>query len=79
MKFRIDLDITPEEFRRVMGWPDVQELHKEMLDQARQKLAEDGLDPTTMLKLFSGGSIDQFQRMMQMVSGYGRKDNNEDG
>lgn len=79
MKFRVDLDITPEEFRRVMGWPDVEELHKEMLDQARQKLAEDGVDPTLMLKLFSGSSLDQFQRMMQMVSGFGAKNKNEDG
>lgn len=79
MKFRIDLDITPEELRRVMGLPDVQELHQEMLDKLRQNIEIDGFDPAAMMKLYTTGSVDQLQKMvLKMMSGYRSPDNNKD-
>ncbi|MEH6823129.1 MAG: DUF6489 family protein [Motiliproteus sp.] len=79
MKFSIDLDLTPEEFRRVLGLPDVQELHKEMLSKVREQMDAEGFDPAAMFKLYTGGSVDQLQRMMmQLMSGYGSINNNKD-
>ena len=71
MKFSIDLDITPEEFRRVLGLPDVQELHQEMLAKVREQMSAEGFDPAAMFKLYTSGSVDQLQRMMmQLMSTY---------
>lgn len=79
MKFRIDLDITPEELRRVLGWPDVQELQKEMLVKVRENIESEGFDPTSIMKLYTGGSIEPMQRLlMQLMSGYGAFDGKAD-
>lgn len=79
MNFRIDLDISPEEFRRVLGLPDVQDLHKEMLDKLRQQIDSEGFDPTAMMKLYTGGSVEQLQQMMlKLMSGYGSSHNKKD-
>ncbi len=79
MKFSIDLDITPEELRRVLGWPDVQVFHQEMLDKMRQQVDAEGFDSAAMMKLYTAGSMDQLQRMMlKFMSGYQSSDNNKD-
>ncbi|MFT5719892.1 MAG: hypothetical protein ACI9W6_000180 [Motiliproteus sp.] len=79
MKFSIDLELTPEEFRRVLGLPDVQELHKEMLSKVREKMGVEGFDTAAMLKLYSGGSVDQLQRMMvQLMGGFGSTNQTKD-
>ncbi len=79
MKFSIDLDITPEELRRVLGWPDVQVFHQEMLDKMRQQVDAEGFDSAAMMKLYTTGSMDQLQRMMlKFMSGYQSSDNNKD-
>lgn len=40
MKVTIDVDITPEELRRFIGLPDVENLQKEMLNQAHKYLQD---------------------------------------
>ncbi|MEH6650976.1 MAG: DUF6489 family protein [Motiliproteus sp.] len=79
MNFRIDLDMTPEEFRRVLGLPDVQDLHQEMLDKLRQQMDTESFDPAAMMKLYTSGSMDQLQQMMlKLMSGYGSSQNKKD-
>ena len=79
MKFRIDLDITPEELRRVLGWPDVQDLQQEMMAKVREQIDAEGLDLNALMKLYTGGSMDQMQRFLtQMMSGYGSTNKNND-
>ncbi|MFT6914453.1 MAG: hypothetical protein ACJAWL_000749 [Motiliproteus sp.] len=79
MKFSIDLELTPEEFRRVLGLPDVQDLHKEMLSKVREQMSVEGFDAAAMFKLYSSGSVDQLQRMMmQMMSGFGSTNHPKD-
>jgi hypothetical protein len=79
MKFSIDLDLTPEEFRRVLGLPDVQELHKEMLAKVREQMSAEGFDTAALFKLYTSGSVEQMQRMMmQLMSGFGSTNKNKD-
>ncbi|MET0048526.1 MAG: DUF6489 family protein [Sedimenticola sp.] len=76
MKINIELDITPEEFRKVMGWPDVSGLHEEMLAKFKEQMEAgvEGYDPLSMLKPYfaqSANSMEGFQKMMQgMMEGY---------
>ena len=44
MKFNIEVDTTPEEVRRLMGLPDLSEVHEVYLDKLK-KVADKGLTP----------------------------------
>jgi hypothetical protein len=44
MKFNIEVDTTPEEVRRLMGLPDLSEVHDVYLDKLK-KVADKGLTP----------------------------------
>ncbi|MES9873478.1 MAG: DUF6489 family protein [Candidatus Sedimenticola sp. 6PFRAG7] len=76
MKINIELDLTPEEFRKMMGWPDLSGLHEEMLAKFREQMeaGAEGYDPMSLLKPYmaqSANSMDGFQKMMQgMMEGY---------
>ncbi len=73
MKITIDLDVTPEEMRRFLGLPDVQEFQKELLERAREQMeaGAEGYDPMTLLKPYlpGTGSVEQFQKLMLQFMG----------
>lgn len=83
MKINIEFDMTPEEFRRAMGLPDVQEFQKELMNKMMDKMmsGEDGYDALSLFQpMMKEGmsTMDQMQKaMMNMMSGYmgGNKEN----
>ena len=42
MKISVDVDITPEEFRRFLGLPNVEKIQQEMVKNAQKYLKESG-------------------------------------
>ena len=69
MNIKIDLDITPEEVRRLMGLPDVQAFQEELMARIREQMdaGVEGYDPQTMMRPFMDNafaSMDFFQKMM---------------
>ncbi|HSZ10930.1 MAG TPA: DUF6489 family protein [Rhizomicrobium sp.] len=69
MKFNIQIDMTPDEARKVMGLPDVTGLQGRMMDEMerRIKAAMDTSDPEAMLRAWmpmGGQAFDQFQRFL---------------
>ncbi|HEY4115933.1 MAG TPA: DUF6489 family protein [Rhizomicrobium sp.] len=69
MKIHIEMDISPEEARAMMGLPDVAPLQAEMLGEmkTRMKAAMDAYDPVAMLKSFmpmGAQGFEQFQKAM---------------
>jgi len=69
MKVHVEVDMTPEEARRVMGLPDVSKLQEEMLRelQKRMKAALDTSDPEAMMRAWlplGGQGFEQFQRFL---------------
>lgn len=78
MKFKIDIEMTPDELRQSLGLPDVTGLHEEMISQIRERMqaGAEGYDPLTLFKPFMAtglGSMEGFQKMMMgMLSQYGR-------
>lgn len=86
MKINIEFDMTPEEFRRAMGLPDVQEFQKELMNKMMDKMmsGEDGYDALSLFQpMMKEGmsTMDQMQKtMMNMMSGYmgGDKENNNE-
>ena len=69
MKVNIEIDMSPEEFRKLMGWPDVQGFQNEVFEQIRKNMdtGVEGYDPLSVMQPFmtqSTGAMDAFQKMM---------------
>lgn len=67
MKVTFDIDCTPEEARRFLGWPDVTPVHDVMVDQMKQVAAQalPHLDPESMAKLWFPMGSDMLQEFQQ--------------
>jgi hypothetical protein len=69
MKFNIQIDMTPDEARKVMGLPDVTALQDRMMAEMerRMKAAMDTSDPEAMMRAWmpmGGQAFEQFQRFL---------------
>lgn len=80
MKINVTFDMTPDEFRRVMGLPDVQQFQQELFNQMLEKMqsGEEGYDPLSLYQpMMKEGmsAMGQFQNMMfNMMSGANSSD-----
>lgn len=68
MKINIDIEMTPEEMRRLFGLPDLQAFHDQWLADLRERMTQgaDGYDPTKLMQSYVSGTMaswDLFQRM----------------
>ncbi|UTW01683.1 hypothetical protein KDX31_09835 [Amphritea atlantica] len=76
MNFKVDVEMTPEELRKVLGLPDVESFQKEMMGKIQERMdaGVDGYDPLTLFQPYmaSGlGSMDAIQKMlMNMMTSY---------
>ena len=72
MKINIEIDLTPEEFRRLMGWPDVRGFQDELLEQFRKQMqaGAEGYDPLSLMKPYlsqAAGTMDTFQKLVSGI------------
>lgn len=79
MKVNVEVDATPEELRRFLGWPDVQPLHDEMLRTIRERMqaGTEGYDPATLMQSFMPSQFQNMEGIQRafwdaMIGGYGR-------
>lgn len=68
MQVKVDVEITPEEVRRLMGLPDVHGFQQEIMDRIRQQMlaGADGYDPLTLFRPFieqTASSMESFQKL----------------
>lgn len=65
MKIHVEMDMTPEEARTLMGLPDVKAMNEQMLEEMRRRLREAG-DPEALMKLWApmGQGFEQFQKFL---------------
>lgn len=58
MKISIEVDCTPEEFRRAMGWPDVAPLQELMMEKMRESMLPEmeNADLDAMMKTWMSGA-----------------------
>ena len=69
MKVHVELDMTPDEARRLMGLPDVSKLQDEMMKEVerRMKAAMNTSDLEGMMRAWmplGGQGFEQFQRFL---------------
>ena len=78
MKVTINVDLTPEEMRRLIGLPDVQEFNEALMGEMLQRLktGADGYDP---LQLFQasmlGNSADAWSKWTGLFSPFSNLNN----
>lgn len=77
MNVKIDVDVTPEEMRKLLGLPDVETFQREMLESIRKKMTEgvEGYDPLKFFQPYLSGSVaswDMFQKMFSAAVTPGR-------
>lgn len=76
MKITVEFDLTPQEFRQSLGWPDVSDLNEQIINDIREKMTAgvEGYDPMSLMKPFIAQStitMEGFQKaMMSMMDGY---------
>jgi hypothetical protein len=69
MKINVELDMTPEEARRLMGLPDVSALQAEMLEEMRRRMTAGmrTIDPQALLRGWmpaGGQGFEEFQKFL---------------
>lgn len=82
MKVNVEVDATPEELRRFMGWPDVQPFHDEMLKTLRERMqaGTDGYDPVTLLQPFMPAQFQNMESLQRAFwEAFGGRQGGEDG
>lgn len=76
MKVNIEVDMTPEEFRRAMGLPDVQPFQDELIKKTMEMMeaGAEGYDPLSLLQPFITQGFDSmtnYQKIFtDMLAGY---------
>ncbi len=70
MKISIDIDITPEEFRRLMGLPYVSAFQQEMMNQIRDRMLAgvEGYDPMKMFQPYYSSALSSWDLWQKMFS-----------
>jgi hypothetical protein len=86
MQIKIDMDISPEEVRRLMGLPDVHGFQQELMDKIKERMLSgtEGYDPLTLFRPFMDqtmSSMEQFQKIFGglMAAGAGSADKGRRG
>lgn len=67
MRFKVDVDATPEELRAFFGLPDVQPLQNDLLELMRQRMHEgvEGYDPLTLMRPLIGQGVPGMETLQQ--------------
>ena len=68
MNVKVDIDITPDEMRKLLGLPDVEAFQQQLLDDIRQRMTEgaEGYDPVKLFQPYISGTLaswDMFQKL----------------
>lgn len=69
MKINVEMDMTPEEARKLMGLPDVSKMQEKIMAEMQKRIstALDTSDPEAMLKAWmplAGQGFEQFQKLL---------------
>ena len=71
MNVRIDIDMTPEELRRLMGLPDVQPFHDELMAKLREQLqgGAEGYDPLALFQPYMNSAVSSLETLQRFMGG----------
>lgn len=69
MKISFDVEMTPEEMRKLLGLPDVEAFQRQLMDDIRERMVAgtEGYDPIKLFQPYVTGTMaswDMFQKML---------------
>ena len=69
MKISFDVEVTPEEMRKLLGLPDVEAFQRQLMDDIRERMVAgtEGYDPIKLFQPYVTGTMaswDMFQKML---------------
>jgi hypothetical protein len=71
MKVNIEIDLSPQEARELMGWPDVSQFQDQLMDSVSEQLKAGGNENlNAMLQPFMAESQRAFGAYQKMVEGF---------
>ena len=78
MKVTVDIDITPEEMRKLFGLPDVEAFQRQLMDDIRERMnaGVEGYDPLKLFQPYMAGTLaswDYFQKLMTNLPASGSR------
>ena len=69
MKFKVDIDCTPDEARAFFGLPDLKPLQEALLPEVEERLRAtlEAMDPEAMLKTWLPATLKGFEQLQEML------------
>lgn len=70
MNVKIDLDMSPEELRKLLGLPDVEPFQREVMESLRKRVVEgvDGYDPMKFFQPYVTGTLASWDILNKFIS-----------
>lgn len=70
MNIRVDIEVTPEEMRRLMGLPDLEGFQRQMLDDIRDRMTRgvEGYDPMVLFQPYLRSSMAGMEFMQRLFA-----------
>jgi hypothetical protein len=77
MNVKIDIDISPDEVRKLFGLPDVEAFQRQLMDDIRARMAEgvEGYDPLKLFQPYLSSTLaswDTFRKMLTAAADQGK-------
>jgi hypothetical protein len=71
MNVKIDIDMTPEEMRRLFGLPDLEPFHRQVLEDVRQRMKEgaEEYDPMKVFQNYMSGTLASWEMFQKALGG----------
>ena len=64
MKINISIDATPEEVRRLMGLPELHNVHEDLMEKMSEQVKKNEIEPEKILEML-GPSMKAGQQIME--------------
>jgi len=70
MNIKIDIDVSPEEMRKLMGLPDVESFQRQLMEDIRERINNgvDGYDPLRLFQPYLNSSLTGMDMMQRFFS-----------
>jgi len=74
MNFKIDIEVTPAELRKLLGMPDVEAFQREVMGDLRKRMLEgvDGYDPMKLFQPYFTGTLASWEILQKVISSAGK-------
>lgn len=83
MKLNIDIDLTAEEARKVIGLPEIEHMQQEMLEKIKEKMfasIDEMSEPDMLMKRFMPAGIQGMEQFQKFLSAFAQaSDDKESG